>query len=182
MGRAYDLDMLTQDLTDTWNENMKAELAANKASSDISISCKNPSRKIQKESLTTYLLFKNSQDLIPLAYIIREYDDPLSGVIYQTVHDELVAYATLQVPEFNTNNGIIDDLLQSLTLNGPAWSRISTYLHFRDGRNAWKTYINYYKGDAMKTHSKQECNEAIAKASTIVLTVICFSLLCHGKA
>jgi hypothetical protein len=46
-----------------------------------------------------------------LAYIIREYDDPLSGVIYQTVHDELVAYATLQVPEFNTNNGIIDDLL-----------------------------------------------------------------------
>jgi hypothetical protein len=46
MGRAYDLDMLTQDLTDTWNENMKAELAANKASSDISISCKNPSRKI----------------------------------------------------------------------------------------------------------------------------------------
>jgi len=49
-------------------------------------------------------------------------------------------------------------------LNGPAWAWISAYKHVRDGHNAWKALINYYEGYSMKTRSKQECYDAIAKA------------------
>jgi hypothetical protein len=64
----------------------------------------------------------------------------------------------------NTNNGMVYDLLQSLTLNGPAWSWVNAYQRNRDGRGAWKSLVTYYEGGAMQTHSKQECYEAIAKA------------------
>jgi hypothetical protein len=54
--------------------------------------------------------------------------------------------------------------LQSLTLNGPAWAWINNYERIRDGRGAWKALIAYYEGDLMKTRTKQECYDAIAKA------------------
>jgi hypothetical protein len=65
----------------------------------------------------TYLYSKSGQASIPLAYIIHEYDVPLPNVIYPTIHDEMVACAVLQGPEFNLNNGIVFDLLQPLTHN-----------------------------------------------------------------
>jgi hypothetical protein len=55
------------------------------------------------------------------------------------------------------------DLLQSLTLNGPAWAWINNYERVRDGRGAWKALITYYEGDSMKTRAKQECYDSIAK-------------------
>jgi hypothetical protein len=81
------------------------------------------------------------------------------------VHEEVVACAILQGPEYNTSNGIVYDLLQSLMINGPASAWISSYEHFIDGRTAWKALVNYYEGDSMKTHSKQECYDAIAEAT-----------------
>jgi hypothetical protein len=35
----------------------------------------------------------------------------------------------------------------------------------RDGRNAWKSLINYYEEDSAKTRGKQECYNAISKAT-----------------
>ncbi len=87
-----------------------------------------------KESFMTYLYSKSGQASIPLAYIIHEYDVPLPNVIYPTIHDEMVACAVLQGPEFNLNNGIVFDLLQPLTHN------------------------------SMKTRTKQECYDEISKA------------------
>jgi hypothetical protein len=83
---------------------------------------------------------------------------------YSTVHDQLVNQAILRGAEYNANNGAVYDLLQSLTLNGPAWSWINSFQCNRDGRGAWQS-LSYYEGDAMQTCSKQECYEAIAQAS-----------------
>jgi len=33
----------------------------------------------------------------------------------------------------------------------------------RDGRNAWKSLLNYYEGDSAKTRGKQECYDSILK-------------------
>ncbi len=55
-----------------------------------------------------------------------------SQPFYPTIHDQLVGSAILHGDEFNTNNGVLYDLLQSLTLNGPAWSWINTYQTNRD--------------------------------------------------
>jgi hypothetical protein len=100
-----------------------------------------------------------------LAYIIRENDVPAPGIIYAAVHDQLVDPAILHGPKFNAYNGIIYDLLQSLNLNGPAWSCRNAYQRHRDGRGAWKLLIVYYEGKAMQTRSKQQCYEAISKAT-----------------
>jgi hypothetical protein len=86
-------------------------------------------------------------------------------MIYATTHELLVNRAILYGPEYNTNNGTVFDLLQSLTLNGPAWSWISGFQPAPDGRNAWKALVTYYEGDAMQTRSKQQCYDAIAKAN-----------------
>ncbi len=44
-------------------------------------------------------------------------------------------------------------------------SWISRYQESRDGKGAWKALMAYYEGDAMQTHSKQECYNAINKAT-----------------
>ncbi len=51
------------------------------------------------------------------------------------------------------------NLIQSLTINGPAWPWIQSYQSSRDGRRAWKALV-----DTMQTRSKQECYDSIAKA------------------
>jgi len=96
---------------------------------------------------------------------VREFDTPIPGLNYATVHEQLVEQAIHDGPEYNTNNGIVYDLLQSLTLNGPAWSWISVFQRSRNGRAAWKALIEYYEGDAMQMRTKQQCYDAIAKAN-----------------
>jgi hypothetical protein len=90
---------------------------------------------------------------------------PAPNAIYPTVHDQLVNATILRVAEYNTNNGVVYDLLQSLALNGPAWPWVDAYQHNRDGRGAWKSLLAYYVGDTMHTCSKQECYDAVAKAT-----------------
>jgi hypothetical protein len=100
-----------------------------------------------------------------LSYIIRENDVPQVHLTYVTVHEQLVNCAILHGSEYNTNNGMVYDLLQSLTLNGPAWTWINAFQSARDGRSAWKSLMNFYEGDSAKMRNKQECYDAIAKAS-----------------
>ncbi len=66
--------------------------------------------------------------------------------------------------EFHANNGKVYDFLQSLTLNGPAWSWIYAFQQTRDGRGAWKALLSYYEGNAMQTRTKQDCYQSIARA------------------
>jgi hypothetical protein len=39
------------------------------------------------------------------------------------------------------------------------------YQSSRDGRNGWKSLINYYEGESARTRSKQDCYDAISKAN-----------------
>jgi len=75
-----------------------------------------------------------------------------------------VECAVLIGPEYNANNGLVYDLLQSLTIKGPAWTWINMFQATRDGQNAWKLLLNYYEGDSAKTRGKQECYDSILKA------------------
>ncbi len=121
--------------------------------------------KIWKESLKTYLNAQFGQASIPPSYILRDDDLPPEELIFATVHDELLHTAILFGPELNINNGTVYDFLQSLTLNGPAWPWINIYQRSRNGRAAWKALIAYYEGDAMRTRSKQESYQMIARAN-----------------
>jgi hypothetical protein len=165
IGAPYDVDDINEPLAEMWSESKKAEQEAARTVTDlvkIPEAFKKESKwRIWIESVVTYLHSKIGQASITLAYKVREHDLAPPNQVYNTVHEQLVNMAILYDPEYNTNNGIIYDLLQSLTLNGPAWSWISGYQQNRDGRGAWKALVAYYKGDAMQMRSKQECYDAI---------------------
>jgi hypothetical protein len=171
LGLQYEIDQVTEELATRWNRARKAEQEAAKMISSLDMVKQPDAYKKEtkwrswKESMLTYLHSKIGHANLPLAYIVQENDVPNYDKVFNTVHDQLVECAILHGPEFNINNGLVYDLLQSLTLNGPAWSWINMYKNTRDGRNAWKSLINYYKGDSAKTRGKQECYDAISKAS-----------------
>jgi hypothetical protein len=65
-----------------------------------------------KESVHTYLNTQLGHAHTPLAYIIREHNDPIPDAIYATLHEELVQGAVLFGTEFDANNGKAYDFLQ----------------------------------------------------------------------
>jgi hypothetical protein len=169
LGNPYEIQDVTEPLAEQWAELMKTEKEAATAPTDLikmpEAFKKDTKWRNWKESVITYLHSKNGQPSIPLAYILREHEVAPQRAEYATTHDEMVNKAILFGAEYNTNNGIVYDLLQSLTLNGPAWSWISGFQRTRNGRAAWKALVSYYEGDAMQTRSKQECYDSIAKAT-----------------
>jgi hypothetical protein len=168
LGMDYNIAEVTEELAEHWNETMENELESAKVSTDLvkvpEAFKKDTKWHPWKESVTTYLPSKIGQASLPLAYIIRKYDNPLPNVQYATTHDQLIACAILRGPEYNANNGIVFDLLQSLTLAGPAWAWINSYERVCDGRNAWKALLSYYEGASMQMRNKQQCYDAISKA------------------
>jgi hypothetical protein len=169
IGVPYGVEQVTEELALNWNQARESEIETSKAPQDM---VKQPDAfkketkwKQWKESMLTYLHSKTGQSSLPLAYIVRENDTPNHANVYTTVHDQLVECAILTGPEFNINDGLVYNLLQSLTINGPAWAWINAFQRSRDGRNAWKSLISCYEGDSAKTRSKQECYDSIAKAN-----------------
>jgi hypothetical protein len=80
------------------------------------------------------------------------------------------------MPWLMTNNGVVYDLIQSLTLNGPAWPWINAFQRYHDGCRAGEWLLAYYEGDAMQTHSKQECYDVqrlCIKVTRGILTLDC---------
>jgi len=127
----YGVEQVTEELLLNWNQGRKSEIEASKAPQDM---VKQPDAlkketkwKQWKESMFTYLHSKTGQSSLPLAYIVRENDALNHANVYTTVHDQLVECAILTGPEFNINNGLVYDLLQSLTINGQAWAWINAF-------------------------------------------------------
>ena len=145
LGTSYNVALINEALAETWNEQRKVEKEATEAPNDLIKKPEAFKKETKwcswKESVITYLNSRMGQASIPLSYIVREFDVPISGLLYTTVHEQLVDMAIHTGPEYNTNNGIVYDLLQSLTLNGPAWSWISSHQRSRNGRGAWKALI-----------------------------------------
>ncbi|MFN9979530.1 MAG: hypothetical protein ACK53Y_06435, partial [bacterium] len=144
----YDVALVTGPLAEAWNETRKAEAKAAEAPDDLvkkpEMFKKDTKWRPWKESVTTYLHSKIGQASIPLAYIVCDHDVAAPDAIYHSTHEQLVNQAIHFGSEYNTNNGIVYDLLQYLTLNGPAWPWISGFQRSRDGRGAWKALIAYY--------------------------------------
>jgi hypothetical protein len=172
IGASYHPDLITCPSAIEWIRKMKEERVEKEARATISSIVKAPeSFKCDtkwcpwKESVITYLNTQIGQANLPLSYIIREDDYPAHDAIATTTHEKLVQCAILYGTEFHANNGKVYAFLQSLTLNGPAWSWIYAFQHTRNGRGAWKALLSYYGGDAMKTRKKQDCYQTIARAN-----------------
>jgi hypothetical protein len=70
---------------------------------------------------------------IPLAYIIREAENPPPHQVYQLEHQQSMAITPLQGMEFEDDNGRVFDLLKSWTLNGLAWTWMRAHNGTRNG-------------------------------------------------
>jgi hypothetical protein len=108
IGANYKIDDVSEPLAEMWNKSMKIKKEAAVAPTDL-VKAPEPFKKGTKwkqwkKSVVMYLHLKNGQASIPLAYIVREHDFPVPGMIHSTVHDQLVNSAILHGAEFNTNN------------------------------------------------------------------------------
>jgi hypothetical protein len=121
--------------------------------------------RVSKESVLMHLNSKTGQGGIPLIYFTQENDVPQIQATSATLHEQLVNCTILYGRVYNTDNGTVYDLLQSLTLKGPVWTWIKFFQWSRDERNAWKSLINFHQGDSAKTRNKKESYDAISKAN-----------------
>jgi hypothetical protein len=139
LGLPYELDLVTEQHATLWNQARKSEKEAARTSSTLDlVKQPDPFKKETKwrqwkESMTTYLHSKIGLAGLPLAYVICEQDVPNYNKVFSKVHDQLVECAILTGSEYNINNGLVYDLLQSLTLNGLAWAWINMYQSSRVG-------------------------------------------------
>jgi hypothetical protein len=133
----HDETLIDLNMARQWTTIMREEGEASRLTTDVvkipESFEKDTKWKTWKESVSNYLHSKIGQANIPLAYIIRSKDVPTPGLVYATSHDQLVECAILAGPEYNRNNGIVFDLIQSLTINGPAWPWIQSFQSTRDG-------------------------------------------------
>jgi hypothetical protein len=117
-----------------------------------------------KEGAIAYLNAIKGKYDIPLAYVIREDEQPVSNQIFQSEHHRLIAVIPLQGIEFEEDNGRVFDLLKSWTINGHAWTWVRSFNSTRNGRQAWLALVNHFEGDAQRDKVKDHAYAAIAAA------------------
>jgi hypothetical protein len=66
-----------------------------------------------KESSIAYLNAVKGKYNIPLAYVVREEENPVPNAVYQSEHHRLIAVTPLDGIEFEEDNGCVFDLLKS---------------------------------------------------------------------
>lgn len=54
--------------------------------------------------------------------------------------------------------------MKSWTLNGPAWTWITSFNTARDGRAAWLALVDHYEGGAQQDHVKDTAYAAFSQA------------------
>ena len=89
-----------------------------------------------KEGAIAYFNSIKGTHHIPLAYVIRELENPDPNFIYQSEHHRLISITPLVGVEYEDDNGKVFDLLKSWTLNGPAWTWMRAWNATRNVREA----------------------------------------------
>jgi hypothetical protein len=117
-----------------------------------------------KEGAITYFNSVKGFYNIPLAYVIREQENPDPNAIYQTEHHRLISVTPLVGIEFEEDNGRIFDFLKSWTLNGPAWTWMRAFNATRNGRASWQALVNHFEGDAQRDRVKDQAYASISAA------------------
>jgi predicted metallo-beta-lactamase superfamily hydrolase len=117
-----------------------------------------------KEGAIAYLNALKGKYDIPLAYVIREDEQPVPDQIFQSEHHRLIAVTPLQGIEFKEDNGRIFNLLKSWTINGHAWTWMRSFNSTRNSRQAWLALVGHFKGDAQRDKVKDHAYATIAAA------------------
>jgi len=117
-----------------------------------------------KEGAIAYFNSVKGFHNIPLAYVIREQENPDPNAVYQTEHHRLISITPLMGIEFEEDNGRVFDFLKSWTLNGPAWTWMRAFNGTRNGRASWQALLNHFEGDAQRGRVKDHAYASISAA------------------
>jgi len=120
--------------------------------------------KAFKEGAIAYFNGIKGNHNIPLAYVIREDENPQVNMVFQSEHHRMIAITPLVGAAFEDDNGKVFDLLKSWTINGPAWTWMRAYNATRNGRQAWLALLNHFEGDAQRDRVKDAAYASIAAA------------------
>jgi len=163
---SIDPDEFTVAIATEWYARMKAE--ADEPSSSIVIAPEKFKKDTRwrefRDSFMTYLHGKKGQDNMPLAYVIRDHDDPQPDAAYSDEHARTIGTLHLTGAAFALDNGAVFDSLKSYILAGPAWPWIQQFDRSRNGRAAWKALAEHYEGTSSQNRIKSAAYASITKA------------------
>lgn len=111
---------------------------------------------LQGRAITYFNSVKGSHN-IPLAYFIRENENPDLNTVYQSEHHRLISIIPLLGIEFEGDNGKVFDFLKS-------WTWMRAFNATRNGRSSWQALINHFEGDTQRDPVKDHACAAVAAA------------------
>jgi hypothetical protein len=117
---------------------------------------------IFSEAVDTYLNWLKGQGRVPLNYIICTLDNLVPGTKYNTEQELIVATAPLQGDQYDLDNERVYGVIKQLILEWTAWSSITADIdHIKDGRRAWMSLRNHYKGESFLNKQKEDAYKAL---------------------
>jgi hypothetical protein len=123
--------------------------------------------KVWSELLWNYLGSITNAYRVPLAYVIRQaiapVTDPALIAGFSTDHERLLSTAPLQGDTFETDNGKVYTLLESLTIKGNYHSYLEPYQANRDGRGAYLALFTHFEGPNIVGMSLEDAYKNIDK-------------------
>jgi hypothetical protein len=120
-------------------------------------------KPFKEEAIAYFNSIKGTHN-IPLAYVIRDQENPDPNAVYQSEHHCIISITPLVGNKFEEDNEKVFDFLKSWTLNGPAWTWMHAFNATRNGRASWQALVAHFEGDAQKDHIKDQAYAAIASA------------------
>ena len=166
LGLSIDPEEFTLAVAAEWYAKMKAE--TDESSLEIVVAPEKFKKDTKwrefRDSFITYLQGKKGRDGMPLAYVIRDHDEPRPEVAYPDEHARTIGILPLTGPAFVLDNGVVFDCLKSYILAGPAWTWIQQFDRSRNGRAAWKALIEHYEGPSTQNRIKNAAYASISKA------------------
>jgi hypothetical protein len=117
---------------------------------------------IFSEAMDTYLNRLKGQGRIPLNYVIRTLALPVPGTNFDTEQEMIIATAPLLGDQYNLDNERVYGIVKQLTLEGPAWSYITSDVdRAKNGRAAWMALRAHYEGESFLNKQKEDAYKAI---------------------
>jgi len=157
----------TQAALDTYGRLMMFELQEEETSTAVEAPAEfkaGSKWKPFKEGVIAYMNSVKGRHNIPLAYVIRDQEQPDPNAIYLSEHHRLISITPLIEIEYKEDNVKVFVFPKSWTLIGPTWTWRRLHNATRNGRAGWLALVAHYEGDAQRDRVKDNAYAAIAAA------------------
>jgi hypothetical protein len=123
--------------------------------------------KVWNKLFQNYLGSLLNRYRVPLLYVLREEEatlqDPIEIAALPTAHERFLQTTPLEGNQYETDNGRVFELLESLLIKGTYHSYIEPYKVARDGRGGYLALIMHFEGPTVIGTSLEDSYSQLEK-------------------